>query len=74
MQQIQINETLTVGAAPEVVIATMTGAVREDGSTVPFEVFLLLEQGEAIRFANAILHAAANLPEEDFSDVPAEYL
>lgn len=74
MSHTDITETLHVGACPDGVVVWTTEACTNEGETLPFEVNLVLAPDEAIKFANAILHAAANLPEEDFSDVPAEYL
>lgn len=74
MNQFDISETIHVGACPDGVIVWTTEACSNGGETIPFEVNLVLAPDEAVKFANAILHAAANLPQEDFSDVPAEYL
>lgn len=71
---IHIDDTLSVRAAPETVIIETIAACCETGDILAFKVYLLLPQADAIKFANAILQTAANLPEEDFSDVPAEFL
>jgi hypothetical protein len=70
----KIDDTLLVRGAPETVIIETSAACCETGDILAFKVYLLLPPADAIKFANAILHAAANLPEEDFSDVPAEFL
>ena len=72
MDPININEELEVSVCPENVLITMTGACTEDGATVPHETFLLLSAEDAIKFANAILAAVPNIPEEDMSDIPAD--
>lgn len=70
MDPIEINETLEVAVCPDHVLVTMTGACTEDGATLPHETFLLLNSEDAVKFANAILAAVPNIPEEDLSHVP----
>lgn len=70
MEPIDINEALEVSVCSDHVIVTMTEACTEDGETVPHEIFLLLSADDAIKFANAILAAVPNIPEEDFSRIP----
>lgn len=74
MDQIVINDTLNVGASPDAVIVGTTGACDVDGVGIGVEAFLILSREDAVQLAQALMHAVANLPEEDFSDVPAEYL
>lgn len=70
MDPISINEDTTVVAAPDMVIITSTAACTEKGEELTFEVYLALWPDEAVKFANAILNAAANRPEEDLSHIP----
>lgn len=70
----KIDDILSVRAAPENVIIETSAACTEDGDILAFKVYLLLPPVDAIKLAIAILQAATNLPKEDFSDVPAEFL
>lgn len=70
MDPIQINSELEVAVCPDNVLITMTGACTENGETLSYETFLLLGAEDAVKFANAILAAVPNIPEEDLSHVP----
>lgn len=70
----KIDDTLSVRASPEFVIIETSAACCETGDILAFTAYLLLHPEEAVRLASALLSAAANLPEEDFSDVPADVL
>jgi hypothetical protein len=70
MDPVTINDELEVGVCPDYVLVTMTGACTEDGATLPHETFLLLSADDAVKFANAILAAVPNIPEEDLSHIP----
>lgn len=70
---IKINDALTVRACPESVVIESADLCDASGATHHAALFLLLSKEESIAFASAVLQTALNLPEHDFSDVPAEY-
>lgn len=64
MEEIKINDEIAVLAIPDSVVIQMQSVFDNEGETHQGEVFVGLTPQDAIKLANAILHAAANLPVE----------